>query len=205
MTNSIHLVYSTIGRYICSVVGACFALIEPTFPFLLVCTIAVLFDCFTAWSLSRRVKKKFPGANDGKFKSHYAGRVFVTLIKVYALTILAFLIERYIFPDFKLLLPNMVAGAVCFWQIWSMLENESSCNNAHWAKIAQRIMIDKTERHFDIDLHELKESLDKDPMEGICGHDSCGYRAICNADNAKKCAGWTPPTTKEKEGENGKR
>jgi hypothetical protein len=54
-------------------------------------------------------------------------------------------------------LTNIVAGAVCFWQVWSMLENESSCNNARWAKIAQRILVDKTERHFDIDLRELKE------------------------------------------------
>jgi len=37
-----------------------------------------------------------------------------------------------------------------------MLENESSCNDARWADVAQRIMVDKTERHFDIDLHELK-------------------------------------------------
>ena len=204
MTNSIHLVYSSVWRYIVSIMGAFVGLLEPTFPFLIVCTLAVLFDCYTAWSLSHRVKKKFPGANDGKFKSHYAGRVFVTLIKEYALTILAFLIEKFIFPDFKLLLPNMVAGAVCFWQIWSMLENESSCNDAHWAKIAQRILIDKTERHFDIDLSELKEHINDDPMAGICGQMQCDYRKFCTETNAKKCAKWCA-ATKGKEGEDGKR
>ena len=156
MTSNIHSILSLVGKHIMGVMGACVAMIRPTFPFILVCTLAVLADCYTAWSLSRRVKKRFPGANDGKFKSNYAGRVFITLIKVYSLTILVHLIDAMVFPEIALHLPQVVAGAVCFWQIWSMLENESSCNDAKWAKIAQRIMVDKTERHFDIDLHELK-------------------------------------------------
>lgn len=140
-----------------STFGALVALLQPTVPFIIICTIAILFDCYTAWSLSRRVKKKYPGANDGKFKSRYAGRVFVTLIKVYALTILAYLVQTFILEGLPIKLANIVAAAVCFWQVWSMLENESSCNDAKWAKIAQRILVDKTERHFDIDLSELKE------------------------------------------------
>lgn len=148
------------GKYCVSTMGAVIALLQPTFPFIVICTVAILCDCYTAWSLSRRVKKKYPGANDGKFKSNYAGRVFITLIKVYALTVLAFLIETYIFEGLPVKLANIVAGAVCFWQVWSMLENESSCNDAKWAKIAQRILVDKTERHFEIDLSELKEKKD---------------------------------------------
>lgn len=153
-------VINTIGKWLMGCLGALLALLEPTVPFVVICTVAVLLDCYTAWALSKRVKAKFPGANDGKFKSHYAGRVFLTLLKIYSLIILAFLIDRYIFPDWALLLPNMVAGAVCFWQIWSMLENESSCNDAKWAKVAQRVLVDKTERHFDIDLHELRHNDD---------------------------------------------
>ena len=141
-----------------STFGALIALLQPTVPFIIICTIAILFDCYTAWSLSRRVKRKYPGANDGKFKSRYAGRVFVTLIKVYALTILAYLVQTFILEGIPIKLANIVAAAVCFWQVWSMLENESSCNDAKWAKIAQRILVDKTERHFDIDLSELKEN-----------------------------------------------
>lgn len=141
-----------------STFGALVAMLQPTVPFIIICTIAILFDCYTAWSLSRRVKRKYPGANDGKFKSRYAGRVFVTLIKVYALTILAYLVQTFILEGLPIKLANIVAAAVCFWQVWSMLENESSCNDAKWAKIAQRILVDKTERHFDIDLSELKEN-----------------------------------------------
>ena len=144
-----------------ALVGGLCAILQPTIPFIIICTLAVIGDCYTAWSLSRRVKKKHPGANDGKFKSHYAGRVFVTLIKVYSLIILTHLIDVYIVTGLSMALPNIVAGAICFWQIWSMLENESSCNDAQWAKIAQRILVDKTERHFDIDLSELKHNTDE--------------------------------------------
>ena len=149
--------FAMFGRVIVGAIGAICAMLEPTVPFILICTLAVFCDCYTAWALSRRVKKRFPGANDGKFKSNYAGRVFITLIKIYALIILVFLIESYIFEGLPIKLANIVAGAVCFWQVWSMLENESSCNDAKWAKIAQRILVDKTERHFDIDLKELKD------------------------------------------------
>ena len=177
------------------VMGACVAMIRPTFPFILVCTLAVLADCYTAWSLSRRVKKRFPGANDGKFKSNYAGRVFITLIKVYSLTILVHLIDAMVFPEIALHLPQVVAGAVCFWQIWSMLENESSCNDAKWAKIAQRIMVDKTERHFDIDLHELKEEHPEPPhIEIPCGNEVCAYRGKVHCDTTK-CPSFIKPKT----------
>lgn len=158
MTELFKTIIPSYGRYCMSTFGALVAMLQPTVPFIIICTIAILFDCYTAWSLSRRVKRKYPGANDGKFKSRYAGRVFVTLIKVYALTILAYLVQTFILEGLPIKLANIVAAAVCFWQVWSMLENESSCNDAKWAKIAQRILVDKTERHFDIDLSELKEN-----------------------------------------------
>lgn len=195
MTSNIHSILSLVGKHIMGVMGACVAMIRPTFPFILVCTLAVLADCYTAWSLSRRVKKRFPGANDGKFKSNYAGRVFITLIKVYSLTILVHLIDAMVFPEIALHLPQVVAGAVCFWQIWSMLENESSCNDAKWAKIAQRIMVDKTERHFDIDLHELKEE-QPEPLhiETPCGNEVCAYRGKVHCDTTK-CPSFIKPKT----------
>ena len=193
MTSNIHSILSFAGKHIMGVMGACVAVIRPTSHFILVCTLAVLADCYTAWSLSRRVKKRFPGANDGKFKSNYAGRVFITLIKVYSLTILVHLIDVMVFPEIALHLPQVVAGAVCFWQIWSMLENESSCNDAKWAKIAQRIMVDKTERHFDIDLHELKEET-PEPLhiESPCGNEVCAYRGKVHCD-ITKCTSYIKP------------
>ena len=145
------------SRTLFSVIGGAIALLQPTFPFILVCTLMVLADVYTAWSLSRRVKRKFPNANDGKFKSIYFGRVFMTLIKIYVLIILAFLIETYIFEGLHIRLANITAGAVCFWQTWSILENESSCSDEKWAKILQKILVDKTERHFDVDLSVMRD------------------------------------------------
>lgn len=196
MTSNIHsTIVSVLARYMMTAFGACFAIIKPTFPFIFVCTLAVLADCYTAWSLSRRVKKRFPGANDGKFKSHYAGRVFRTLIKVYALTVLVHLMDVMVFPEVSLHLPQIVAGSVCFWQVWSMLENESSCNDAKWAIIAQRIMVDKTERHFDIDLHELKEEQPEPPhIETPCGNEVCAYRGKVHCDTTK-CPSFIKPKT----------
>ena len=109
----------------------------------------------------------YPNSNDGKFKSRYAGRVFETLIKIYVFVILAYLVETYIFEGLPIRLANIAAGAVCFWQAWSILENESSCNGNRWAKIAQRIMIDKTERHFDINLDELKDTISGTGLEDV--------------------------------------
>lgn len=189
MTQNIQSFIYELGKYVVGALGGIVAILAPTIPFIVICTIAVLMDCYTAWALSKRVKKKFPGANDGKFKSHYAGRVFLTLLKVYAVIVLAFLIDQHIFPDFTLLLPNIIAGAVCFWQMWSMLENESSCNDAKWAIVAQRIMVDKTERHFDLDLHELKEH------EVVkCANRECAYNGTiaCKTANAKHCPNYRP-------------
>jgi hypothetical protein len=47
---------------------------------------------------------------------------------------------------------KIVAGAVCGWQFWSFLENKASCNGAKWASKAKKILVDKTNRHFDVQL-----------------------------------------------------
>lgn len=142
--------------------GAVVAFLEPAIPFMLICTLAVVCDYVSAWALSHRVSQKHPKLCDGKFKSSHFGRIVITLVKVYALVILAHLIDTYIIVDLTIRLPHIIAGMVCFWQVWSVLENESSCNDAKWAKIAQRIMIDKTQRHFNVDLHELLNDQPKD-------------------------------------------
>ena len=149
-------IISLIGRCIIAVLGAIWALLLPTLPFLLICTLAVLWDCYSAWALSQRVKKLHPDKADGKLKSNKMAKVIRTLLEVYALIVFAYLAEQIIFEELPVRLINVASGAVCFWQGWSVLENTSSCNDAKWARIAQKIMIDKTERHFDIDLSELK-------------------------------------------------
>ena len=140
------------------------ALLEPTLPFILICSFAIFCDCYTAWRLDKRVKAKFgekAPKSSGKFLSSKAGRVIHTLIKVYALIILAYFINMYITSGLGVDMTKVAAGAVCFWQLWSILENESSCNDATWAKVAQKVLVDKTERHLGVDLSLLKKE-DKD-------------------------------------------
>lgn len=149
---------SEILRWIFTVTGAIIAIIEPTYPYLFICTFMILADCYTAWALSKRARKAHPKkvSKDGKkFKSHNFGKVIVTLLKAYALIIMAFLIQSHITDGWPVDLTKVAAGAICFWQLWSILENESSCNGAKWAKMLQKILVDKTSRHFDIDLSDL--------------------------------------------------
>ena len=149
---------SEIFRWICTAAGAVLAMLEPTLPYVLICTLAIFYDCYTAWALARRVRLAHPDKTSGqthKFSSRHFGKVLITLLKSWALIILAFLIQGHITDNWPVDLTKVAAGAICFWQIWSILENESSCNGARWARAAQHVLIDKTSRHFDIDLSEL--------------------------------------------------
>lgn len=155
-----------------SAVGGVVAILEPTIDYIIVCTIAVLCDTFTAWQLSRRVNRKYPGKNDGRFKSQYAMRIITTLLKIYALIALATLIDKSLFPETDMMLGNIVAGVFCFIQIWSMLENESSLSDKKWAKVLQKIMVNKAERHFNVDLSELKKD-EKDKENNTTNSSNC--------------------------------
>jgi len=51
MTNELHPIFSAVGKYLMGAIGALIGFLHPTFPFIIVCTIAVLLDCYTAWAL----------------------------------------------------------------------------------------------------------------------------------------------------------
>lgn len=145
-------------RSLFSLLGAALAILEPTLQYIGICTLLILADCYTAWQLGKRVKKAHPERvrRDGhKFASSHFGKVLVTLLKSYFLIVVAYFIQTNITNDLPIDLTKIAAGAICFWQLWSILENESSCNGAKWAKTLQKILVDKTERHFDIDLSSL--------------------------------------------------
>lgn len=150
-----------------SLLGGAVGYLKPTVPYMLICVLAVAVDCFTAWSLSRRAARRYPGRADGKFKSHHAMQVFASLLKISLLIVLVHLVDAVIFPHITLHLSNVVAGMFCFAQVWSVLENESSCNDAAWAKALQRIMVDKTARHLGINLDEYLRKEDEDGSAGV--------------------------------------
>ncbi len=137
------------------------AILEPTLPYLIICTLMIFADCFTAWQLSKRARKAHPDrvSKDGQqFKSQDFGKVIVTVLKAWTLIIMAFLMQCHITDGLPIDLTKVAAGAICFWQLWSILENESSCSDAKWAKVLQKILVDKTSRHFDIDLSEITKT-----------------------------------------------
>lgn len=137
---------------------------EPTFPLVIVMILFVVYDAVTAFQLDKRVRLAHPTQvkeRKSKFSSYLFGKVVrETIPKRLVLILLAFLCEKYVCVHVNIPLSYIVTGVICFEQAWSILENESSCrdeNEGRFYKVLQRIMIDKTERHFDIELDELKK------------------------------------------------
>ena len=142
--------------------GGVLSIISNTVIFAGICSFAVCMDCYSAWSLSKRVKKAYPEANDGKFKSKHARNIFRTILEIYALIILFWLVDMFILEQPELYGTKFISGIFCAAQVWSILENSSSCNGEPWAKAMQKIMVDKASRHFDIDFKDaFKDEEDK--------------------------------------------
>lgn len=146
-----------------SVVGWLVGEFHPAFPLIIVAVVFIMYDAWTAYQLDKRVKEKYPEKTmrrEAKFTSFAFGKVIRTTIpKRLMLILLAYLCEHWVFVHVEIPLSYIVTGAICFEQSWSILENESSCRSARDAKLwklLQRVMVDKTSRHFDVDLSELK-------------------------------------------------
>ncbi len=136
---------------------------RPTFPLIVVAVVFIVYDAWTAFQLDKRVHKRYPDKakrRESKFTSFAFGKVIKqTIPKRLWLILLAYLVEHWVFIHVTIPLSYIVTGAICFEQAWSILENESSCRDeseSRFWKLLQRIMIDKTARHFDVNLDELK-------------------------------------------------
>lgn len=150
--------WSVIGGALGWLVGE----LEPTFPLIIVAVIFIVYDAWTAYQLDKRVHKMYPDKTQreaAKFTSFAFGKVIrSTIPKRLWLIILAYIVEHWVFVHISIPLSYIVTGVICFEQAWSILENESSCrdeNESRFWKMLQRIMVDKTERHFDVNLDEL--------------------------------------------------
>lgn len=148
-------------------VGWVVAEFDPTFPLIIVATIFIVYDAYTAYRLGKRVHEKYPEkASESKFSSFAFGKlVRQTIPSRLVLIILAFLAEKWVFTFVDIPLSYIVTGIICFEQAWSIMENESSCRDeaeSMFWKVLQKIMIDKTSRHFDVDIEEAVESVKKE-------------------------------------------
>lgn len=137
---------------------------KPTFPLIVVAIVFIVYDAYTAYRLDKRVHEQYPDKarrQEAKFTSFAFGKVIrQTIPKRLWLIVLAYIAEHWVFVHVQIPLSYIITGVICFEQAWSILENESSCRpeeeHRFW-KLLQKIMIDKTARHFDVDLSDLKK------------------------------------------------
>lgn len=134
----------------------------PTFPLIIVTVAFILYDAWTAYQLDKRAKTKYPDRttrHEAKFTSFAFGKVVrKTIPERLVVILLAYLAERYVFVHVSIPLSYIVTGIILFEQAWSAMENNSSCRSEEDSRLwrmLQRIMVDKTARHFDIDFPEL--------------------------------------------------
>lgn len=143
-------------------VGWLVAEFRPTFPLIVVAVIFILYDAWTAFKLDKRVHESYPDKTSrekAKFTSFAFGKVVKqTIPKRFWLIILAYLAEHWVFVHMQVPLSYVLTGVICF-----ELENESSCRpeaeHRFW-KLLQQIMVDKTARHFNVNLDRLKDGED---------------------------------------------
>ena len=159
--NYFKILFIAIGGY----VGFLIKELKPTFPLMIIVIIFILYDTWTAYQLNKRASEKYPDKvlkENAKFRSFSFAKVIrSTIPKRLIVIILAYLVEHWVFVHMDVPLSYIVAGIICFEQAWSILENESSCRGEKegmfW-RLLEKIMIDKTERHFDVNLDELKDN-----------------------------------------------
>lgn len=155
--------FSSVPRLIAVGLGILWTWLEPTLPYHAMCAFAVLIDCLTAWRLNRRIKAKYPNAGaDGKLKSSHMTKMISDLAIVWLCILLAEGVDTQLLGHLGgLHLGQYVAAIFVLCTVVSILENESSCNGAAWARAVQKIVTSKVSRHIDIDEKELEEMIHK--------------------------------------------
>jgi len=141
-------------QYIISISGGLLLAFETSITFFVPCFLAIITDVWAAYSLGRRVRKKYPGKADGKFKSEYKYRIMATMIAAFSAIIVAHYVDAHIIKDSDIAV-RFVVGVFLFYEIWSILENWSSENDNKIAKALQRIMVNKAERHLNVRLRDI--------------------------------------------------
>ena len=140
---------------------------EPTFPLILVAIAFIIYDSWTAFELDKRVKKRYPSKKKrpARYVSYKAWGMIPTMIESFIIILLMFAAQKWVFVDVYIPLCYIATGVICAVQLLSIAENKASCRQPEdrgykfWSVLA-KVLIDKTERHFDANLDELKEELE---------------------------------------------
>ena len=148
------------------VVGWVVGRFEPAFPLIVIATLFVLYDAWSAYELDKRVHIMYPKQkrDQAKFMSYKFRQVIPTLIERFVIIILAYCVERWVFVHIDVPLSYIAAGVVCAEQMLSIAENKASCRlpgdkHARVWKMLAKVLIDKTARHFDTDISILEDDL----------------------------------------------
>lgn len=136
-------------------------------PLVNVVFVAIILDMISAVRLARRVKKMKVIKDhryiaSGKFSSVKFARVIRHMMAALISISFAYMIQQNALRGVDIYLVNGVTCALLLRHILSILENNSSCNDSKWAIIAQKIILDKTERHFDVDLNVVRDMMNLD-------------------------------------------
>ena len=146
---------------------------DPAFPLILVAIAFIVYDSWTAYELDRRVKKKYPDKKQrpARYVSYKAWGMIPTMIESFIIILLMYAAQRWVFVDLYVPLSYIATGAICGVQLLSIAENKASCRFPEdrgyniW-KVMAKVLIDKTERHFDTDLSDLKKELNNTEENG---------------------------------------
>ena len=164
-----------ITRIIAGLIGVLWCYIEPSLNYIAVCFLALILDCYTAWRCNRRIYSRYREAikrnpkckMDGKLRSQKMAKMVQDFSVLIMAIFLAVVIDNDLLAHMgELHLANYLAVIYCSVQFVSILENESTCNGAAWARVTQKIVADKTERHFNVKLKDLiKEEAEETPED----------------------------------------
>ena len=141
---------------------------EPAFPLIVIATLFVLYDAWSAYELDKRVHLMYPKKKrqQAKFMSYKFRNVIPTLTERFIIILLAYCVERWVFVHIHVPVSYIAAGVVCAEQMLSIAENKASCRlpgdkHARVWKLLAKVLIDKTARHFDTDVSILEDDLQK--------------------------------------------
>lgn len=163
----------TLTRFLAAIIGLVWCTLEPSLNYIAVCFFALVCDCYTAWRCNCRIYSRYREAIkkdprckiDGKLRS----KKMAKMVKDFSVLILAIFLATMVdtvILDFQnpLHLANYLAAIYCGVQLVSILENESTCNGAPWARVMQKIVADKTERHFNVKLKDLMKEEEEETL-----------------------------------------
>ena len=164
MDRIIEWMFLTFGGILGWIVGK----FSPAFPLIIIATLFVLYDAWSAYELDKRVHIMYPKRKrqKAKFTSYKFRQVIPTLIERFVIILLAYCVERWVFVHIDVPVSYIAAGVVCAEQLLSIAENKASCRlpgdkHARVWKLLAKVLIDKTARHFDVDNSILEDDLQK--------------------------------------------